>query len=354
MRIHSQNELKAILSNFSLPKREFKFHQITNGYINDTYLISEENHPKFVLQRINHDIFENIEVVMVNINRALKQLKSLDYKQIKIIPATSGKNYLSHHSGYWRIMSFIPHSTTFNTTTDIQIAKEAGRVIGRFHVLLANEDDSKYAVSIPKFHNLELRKLQFLAALAKASNQKKETALKAIKKAEELLSVLDALKPNAVYQRICHNDTKLNNILFSENTKKALCLIDLDTIMPGYFHYDFGDAIRTIVNTASEDEKDLTKITFEKELFEAFLKGLASNTSFLKKEEIKAIPYGVILMPFLHGLRALTDYLNHNIYFKVSSENQNLDRCLSLFYFSELAFGKIDYMYDQINIHLLS
>ncbi len=348
MRIHSHDELKGILSNFSLPEKEYQFQQIAVGYINDTYLISIDARPLFILQRINHDIFKNVEVIMMNINRALKQLRAVDYKQIKIIPATSGKTYISLPSGYWRIMSYIPNSITFNTTNDTQIAEQAGRIIGKFHLLLATEDSSKYVETIPKFHNLELRKMQFLAALAKASDEKKEIASETIKLTHKLLHQLEDIRPSKVPLRICHNDTKLNNILFSKTKMEALCLIDLDTIMPGYFHFDFGDAVRTIVNTAPEDEKNCTKITFDKTLFESFVKGIASNQPFLRKEEIKALPYGVVLMPFLHGLRALTDYLNGNIYYKVSYENQNLDRCQSLFAFSMKAQNNFDYMKNKV------
>jgi hypothetical protein len=114
--------------------------------------------------------------------------------------------------------------------------------------------------------------------------------------------------------------------------------------MKGYFYYDVGDAVRTIVNTAPEDEQDHSKITFQKKLFETFIEGIAMHGAFLSKEEIMALPSGVILMPFLHGIRALTDYLNNNIYYKVSYENQNLDRCLSLFDFTEKALENLDYM----------
>jgi len=281
---------------------------------------------------------------MGNIDRALKQLKSHDYHRIKLIPTTFGKSYANLHSGYWRIITYVDNSTTYNTTTESEIAFEAGRVIGKFHLLLSGEKISQYIDTIPKFHDLELREMQFLAALARASNEKKEIAKNAISFAEDMLLKLSNIYEPKLPQRICHNDTKLNNILFSKETQKALCLIDLDTLMVGYFHYDFGDAIRTIVNTAPEDERNHDKITFEKRLFEAFIDGMVSNGTFLEKEEIEALPYGVILMPFLHGLRALTDYLNKNIYYKVTYENQNLDRCLSLYDFTKKAFSNLDYM----------
>ena len=344
MKNYSHEELNAILSEFKIAPKEYSFQPLTAGYINDTFLVFEEEKPLFILQRVNHNVFENIEGLMMNIDRAFRHLKARDYKQIKLEPTRSGKAYFSNKSGYWRVMTYIADSTTYNTTTEPKIAFEAGRIIGRFHTLLENEPLDQYIDTIPKFHDLELRKMQFLAALARASSEKKEIAKSAVSFSQVMLVKLATMNETQLPQRVCHNDTKLNNILFSKETQKALCLIDLDTLMTGHFHFDFGDAIRTIVNTAPEDEQDHDKITFEKQLFEAFVDGLASNGPFLNKDEIQALSYGVILLPFLHGIRALTDYLNDNIYYKVAYENQNLDRCLSLFDFTKKAFSNIDYM----------
>jgi Ser/Thr protein kinase RdoA (MazF antagonist) len=344
MGIHSKTDLKRILTHFKLGHKNFDITTLDIGYINDTYSLSENGHPKYVLQRINHTVFENVERLMTNVHKALKSLKAETYSQIKIIPSVKGKSYLSDATGYWRVMSFISESTTYNTTTNFEIAFEAGRIVGLFHTLLAKEPLEHYRDTIPKFHNLELRKMQFLAALAKASTEKKEIAQEAISFAQEMLTKLEVNDISQLPKRICHNDTKLNNILFSKESNKALCLIDLDTLMPGYFLYDFGDAVRTIANTAAEDEQDHDKITFDKNLFEAFIMGLATNNSFLTNEELESLPYGAILMPFLHGIRALTDYLNNNIYYKVTYENQNLDRGLSLFHFTQKAMDHMEYM----------
>lgn len=351
---YSQEELNAILREFKVAPKEYSFQPLTAGFINDTFLVFGEEKPLFILQRVNHNVFENIEGLMMNIDMAFKHLKAGDYVQIKLMPAVSGKAYVSHKSGYWRVMTYIANSTTHDTTTEPEIAFEAGRIIGKFHALLANEPLIQYVDTIPKFHDLELRKMQFLAALARASDEKKEIAKSAIFFSQDMLVKLANMHDKQLPQRVCHNDTKLNNILFSKETQKALCLIDLDTLMTGQFHFDFGDAIRTIVNTAPEDEQNHEKITFEKHLFEAFVDGLESNGSFLNKEEIQALSYGVILMPFLHGIRALTDYLNDNIYYKVAYENQNLDRCLSLFDFTKKALANIDYMKSILSKKLQS
>ncbi len=352
MGVHSQEELNEVIDNFDLKENVYSFDGLNSGFINDTYLVSENDIPKYILQRINHGVFTNVEGLMGNIGSALKLLKAKDYTQIKLIKSKLGKTYFSDAKGFWRMMTYIQGSTTYDTTTSFDIAFEAGRVIGKFHMLMGEADLKKYTDTIPKFHNLELRKMQFLASLARASEAKLAVASDTIEFAKNTLKMLEEMENKELPIRICHNDTKLNNILYSKETQKALCLIDLDTIMKGNFHYDFGDAIRTIVNTAPEDEQDHTKITFEKNLFEAFVNGLGYNGSFLTKEEIKALPLGVILMPFLHGIRALTDYLNNNVYYKVAYENQNLDRCLSLFDFTQKALNEVDYMNNTITKYL--
>ena len=344
MGIHSNNELESILKQFKLEQRAYTFSALHIGYINDTYLVSFDGRPEYILQRINHGVFENIDGLMLNIDNALGHLVSKDYGKVELIRTRSDKTYWSDASGFWRIMTYIENSTTYNTTTSTDIAFEAGRIIGTFHTLLENTEHDEYVDTISGFHSLDLREAQFKKALSKSRLDKQKIAAKAILFAEEMLLQLKTMAPKALPIRICHNDTKLNNILFSKETQKAICLIDLDTLMKGHFHCDFGDAIRTIINTAPEDEQDHDKITFEKDLFEAFIKGLATNRTFLTSAEIRALPYGAILLPFLHGIRALTDYLNNNIYYKVTYENQNLDRCLSLFDFTNKVFEHIEYM----------
>lgn len=352
MRIYSQNELKHILEHFNLEQQAYTFSALHIGYINDTYLVSLDGRSEYILQRINHGVFEDVHGLMGNIDHTLNHLISKEYCKVELIRTQSDKTYWSDTSGYWRIMTYIRNSTTYNTTTFPEIAFEAGRIIATFHALLENTDKDQYVDTIPDFHSLDLREEQFKKALSTSSMEKQEIAKEAILFANEMLLQLKKMAPKVVPIRICHNDTKLNNILFSKETRRALCLIDLDTLMKGYFHYDFGDAIRTIVNTAPEDEKNLVKITFDKGLFEAFIQGLAANSSFLSSEELKALPYGAVLMPFLHGIRALTDYLNNNAYYKVSYENQNLDRCLSLFDFTQKAMDELGYMKDVITSQL--
>lgn len=332
-----------ILSHFSVPKKEYVFEPINNGLINDTYLVLTTNKPAYILQRINNNVFKNVAGVMQNIETALHVLKSKNYSSVAVVKTKKDTSY-HKENGFWRVLSYIDNSTTYNTTKSNNIAFEAGRIVGEFHSLLSSEDVLNYQDTIPDFHNLIHRNNQFFDALEKAKKERTAAAKDAIEFAEELLPDLLDFCFTELPIRVCHNDTKLNNILFSKTTDKALCLIDLDTLMKGYFYYDFGDAVRTIVNTAPEDEKDLSKITFNKELFSSFVDGLSTNKNVLSKEEIASLPLGAVFMPFIHGLRALTDYLNNDTYYKVAYTNQNLDRCISLFNFSKKALGNVSFM----------
>jgi len=343
--------LNQILNRFNINEDLIDFKPITAGYINDTLLVLKSEIPVYILQRVNHNVFKNVSQLLQNIDRALLKLQASDYRTIKLLKADNGESYCKHEDSYWRLMTFINDSTTHNTTTKPKIAYEAGRIIGRFHNLLQFESPETFVETILNFNNLPFRTTEFNEALIRTSEDRRQIAKNEIEFATRSLSKFTPFYNSGLPLRVCHNDTKLNNILFNASNE-AMCLIDLDTIMAGYFHYDFGDAVRTIVNTANEDEQDLSKITFSKPLFEAFIEGLDSNASFLSNEEIKLLPIAAALMPFMHGLRALTDFLNGNIYYKVAYENQNLDRCISLFHFTKLAFQNEEYMSEFIGSKL--
>ncbi len=352
MKPYSQQTLIGLLGNFDLAGKAYAMAPLHIGYINDTFLVYEKETPKYVLQRINHTVFKDVDGLMGNIEKALLHLQANDYKKIGLVATRTGKSYLKEESGYWRLMTYLENSISYNTTTSTQIAKEAGRIIGKFHVLLANADVSDYVDTIPQFHDLELRGRQFAQSLSAADTGRRKKADGAITFAQNMLSTLLAYDFSALPARVCHNDTKFNNVLFSKENGVGLCLIDLDTLMKGHFLYDFGDAVRTITNTALEDEKELHKITFDPQLFIAFVDGLALHGPFLRDDEIGTLHLGAVLMPFLHGIRALTDYLSNDIYYKVAYEDQNLDRCLSLFNYTQKAFGQLSFMQQEIFLRL--
>ncbi len=342
-------ELQKLLGAFSVDQGAYTFNKIDQGYINDTYLVLKNGQPYYILQRINSEVFTDVPGVMGNITNALTFLTDTDYSLVALVPTITGKSYCKfNNSGYWRLMEYIPNSIAYDSAKNTEIAYGAGKILGKFHFLLQNASSAQFVDTIPHFHDLHLRKEQFQEALNKSSQERRDKANLAIPFVLETLPLLLDLSSSTLPVRICHNDTKLNNILFSRKTNQALCFIDLDTIMKGYFYYDFGDLVRTVANTAKEDEKDHHKINFDRPLFESFLDGLATSSAFLTAEELKTLPLGIVFMPFIHGLRALTDYLNNDKYYKVSYADQNLDRSLSLFDFSKKALSEVSYIQEMV------
>ena len=343
--------LTFILSQFQVSLHEVKIEPINQGYINDTFLIKNNNKAEYILQRINTNVFENTEILHQNFYKVLLRLKHKDYKEITLVPTTENSLYYQHGENCWRLLTYIDNSVAFNYTKDLEIAFEAGGILGKFHMLLSGENPDNYQDIIRDLNHLPSKINGFETALLNTTIKRKEVAKISIQFAQNNLNIFDAFYQADLPLRICHNDTKLNNMLFDKTSKKGLCFIDLDTIMKGYFHYDFGDAVRTVVSESNEDEKNLDKIKFNRILFEKFIEGLTPYTSILTPKEIEFLPIACALMPFMHGIRALTDYLNGNIYYKVNYENQNLDRSQSLFEFTRLALGNQEYIREIINRH---
>ena len=334
--------LAFILDQFKVKLKKVTIRPINEGFINDTFLVSDLNGPHYVLQKINHAVFNNINALQLNIKQALHFLKSDDYVSFYMIKTLDKGLVYKHNNDFWRLFSFVPNSEVYSYTSDVKIAFEAGRVLGRFHSLLRHVAIDNFTTTIKNLNDLPSKINEFDVALEKTSINLKEIAQNEIKFALATKANFETFYTTKLPYRLCHNDTKLNNILFDKTSKKALCLVDLDTLMAGHFHYDFGDAVRTVVSKSKENEKVLTKIHFNLNLFEEFVKGLFTHNFNLSEKEIKLLPISCALMPFMHGLRALTDYLNGNIYYKVSYKNQNLDRCVSLFEFTKKALKHQD------------
>jgi len=341
------SNLNSILSNFDVNPSKFTYEKINTGYINDSYFIIVDNQKKYVLQKINTNIFKNIDAIKNNINLSISNLNHIAYHKINFVDPINQTLFYNSGRDCWRLMEYVSGSYTKDNAKNSNDAFEAGRIISLFHILLKDVNPEKCIDTLDNFHNLPYRIKEFEESLKNANDNLKKECRKEINFSRVMIDKLIVFYNSNLPERICHNDAKLNNILFS-STNKGLCMIDLDTIMKGYFHYDFGDAIRTIVNPGSEEEKDLSKILFNKSLFKAFIDGLKSNGEFLSSKELKLLPLSTALMPFIHGLRALTDYLNGNIYYKVSYPEQNIIRSRNLFAFSELAIKNQDFMKKTI------
>ena len=333
-----------IVGHFQIEGTVVKVEPLGNGLINDTYKVTtaEADKPDYVLQRINHAIFQdvdllqhNIEVVTAHIRQKLEEsgTTDIDRKVLRFIHTESGKTYYFDGTSYWRVMVFIPRAQTFETV-NAAYSYDAGKAFGHFQAMLADLPE-QLGETIPNFHNMEFR-LQQLHEAVQAD---------AAGRVKEMQPYLDEIERRAAYmcqaeqlyregrlpKRICHCDTKVNNMMFDENGE-VLCVIDLDTVMPSFIFSDYGDFLRTAANTAAEDEPDLSKIGFNTEIYEAFSSGyLESASTFLTPLEKDLLPYAVALFPYMQCVRFLADYLNGDTYYKIQYPEHNLVRTRAQF-----------------------
>ena len=313
-----------------------------NGHINDTFLVktSPEEAPDYMLQRKNHKIFKDVPGMMNNImittNHIRNKLvvsgeKEVDRKVMTYFPAKDGQMFVNDAEGnYWTLFLFIADSRGVESIQKPEQAFSAARAFGHFQQQLADLPGEKLIETIPNFHNGISRLFDFqLSILKDIAGRVNDTQLlinKIIDRSAEMTSLQRWLDDKTLPLRITHNDTKINNILFDQDNN-TLCVIDLDTVMPGSALYDFGDAIRTLGNTAPEDEPDITKIAFNREIFEAFAQGYLSEAkAFLTSMEIDHLVFSCRYMAWEQGMRFLTDYLNGDAYYKTDYKGHNLVR----------------------------
>lgn len=351
--------LKYIFEQFN-HKEDFKsYDELASGHINDTYLVTNQSNVKFILQRINDGVFKDVPGLIANKVSVSKHLQNklahLSEKELKrrvlsfVDLKTGGYYYRDQDGNFWNMMVYIK-GTTFETVKNEEIAYEGGKLFGEFLNLTSDFDATKLIEVIPNFHNMAFRFSQFDGALKQASALRLEQAKKHIQLVQELkeeMHVLQNLKDTGkIKLRVTHNDTKISNALFDTN-KKGLCVIDTDTVMPGIVHYDFGDAIRTICNTAAEDEKNLALVTFNLDYYKAYVRGFLEKTNAsLSSCEIEYLPLGAKTMVFIMALRFLTDFLNNDVYYKTEYPEHNLDRSKNQFKLIESLSAQFKEMQD--------
>lgn len=360
------DQLKIVFSKFNDSTEIESYQELASGHINDTYLIKTTENTYFILQKINQGVFKDVPGLInnkVNVSKHIQEKFShlseseRSRKVLSFIETLKGESFFYGKSGgYWNMMVYITDSVTHETVKNEEVAYEGGKLLGNFLNLTSDFDQTKLTEVIPKFHDIPFRFSQFDEALKSASSERVSKAENIIKKVQNLkdeMHVLQNLKESGeIKLRVTHNDTKISNILFDANNK-GLCVIDLDTVMPGIVHYDFGDAIRTICNTAAEDEKNLDLVSFNIDYYKAYVKGfLEEMRSSLSPIEIKYLPLAAKTMIFIIGLRFITDYLNGDIYFKTAYDEHNLNRAKNQFKLIESLSEKVEKMQSIIKILL--
>jgi thiamine kinase-like enzyme len=313
-----------------------------SGHIHDTFLVKtiEKEKDDYILQKLNNRVFKNIPELQENIERVTKHLHhklehipGADIKRecLTLIPAKNGKTWIEDEEGsFWRMLIFISNNKSYDIVDTPDKAFEGGKAIGRFQALLADLPGKPLHETIPSFHDVEKRIENFKYTLKKdIAGRVKETVSEIdfiLRRADDMTIIQKLGREGKIPVRITHNDTKFNNILFDENGK-SLCIIDLDTVMPGYFHTDFGDAIRTGANIAAEDEKDISKIKMDIDLFKAYASGYLSETNnTLNDIEKEYLAFAPLLLAYEQTLRFLTDYVDGDKYYRIHHKHHNIQR----------------------------
>ena len=341
--------VQELLNAFDFPGTLKDFSVYGSGHINDTrratFALPDGQEAHFILQRINTDIFTDPDGLMENIVGVTEFLKQQIEKEggdparetLTVVKTKDGKPYLrTSDGGCWRCYPFIEDTVSYDLVETPEDFYKVAQAFGHFQMQLSKYPAETLHETIPHFHDTPDRYRIFHEALkadklgrAKLAKPEIDFVLAHEKDASALTGLLSAGK---LPLRVTHNDTKLNNILLDRDTGKALCIIDLDTVMPGLVHYDFGDSIRFGASTALEDEQDLSKVHVSLELYELFTKGfLETAGAVLTPLEKETLPLGAKLMTLECGVRFLTDFLEGDTYFKIHRENHNLDRCRTQF-----------------------
>lgn len=327
-----------ILKAYGYTLKTTALHQIGSGHINRTYLLSVHGEEKYILQNINAKVFNNPFAIAKNIKSIATYLKLNFPSYLFPAPiATLDGNQMFHYQNeYWRLLPFVENTVAFDTLFDPTQAYEAAKQFGKLSRLLNNFDTSILEPSIPGFHDLALRYEQFTLALSISSNELKEKAKNEIQIALQHHFIIDYYRSYEHRQdfpnRAMHHDTKISNVLLKEIDFKGVCVIDLDTLMPGKFISDLGDMIRTYICAFSENETDLSKIQIRLDYFKATIEGyLAEMSNTLTSTEKELILFSGKYIVYMQALRFLTDYLNGDIYYPISYPEQNLDRAKNQF-----------------------
>ena len=332
--------MKSIAERFAIKGEVLEIKPLGSGLINDTYRVVTSEGDGYVLQRINNAIFRDVDLLQHNIECVTEHIRAklveagetdIERKVLRFIPVKDGsRTYWTDGDKYWRVMAFIADAVTYETVNP-EYSYYAGKAFGEFQAMLA-DIPHQLGETIPDFHNMELRARQLDEAVA--ADQAGRCAEPEVQEilAEMKLSMEEMCKAERMHRqgllpkRICHCDTKVNNMMF-DNDGNVLCVIDLDTVMPSFVFSDFGDFLRTAANKVAEDCPETDQVEFDMDIFKAFAKGyLESASVFLTQVEKDNLPYAAALFPFMQAVRFFADYINGDTYYKIKYPEHNLVR----------------------------
>ena len=328
-----------VLARFSLPERPVSAERYGNGHINETYLVKISSGKRYILQKVNTSIFKNIDVLMSNLEAITSHLsKQTDDERrvMRLVKTTDGRSYLRHADGTaWRMFVFVENSVCLQKPECAEDVYQCAVAFGEFQHLLRDFPADTLQETIPNFHNTPDRYRIFHEVLEKdpvgrAKEVQAEIAF-ALARESGAGVLVELLEAGKLPLRVTHNDTKINNVMLDADTKTALCVVDLDTVMPGLSLYDYGDAVRCSAATAEEDEKKLSNMEMSLELYETYTRGFLTACPDLTPLELEMLPAGAKTIALELGVRFLTDYLDGDRYFANHRPGHNLDRCRAQF-----------------------
>jgi Ser/Thr protein kinase RdoA (MazF antagonist) len=326
--------MREILSQYGIREELSNIESLGNGLINSTWLVANGNE-RFVLQQINSKVFKSPADITFNIRLIADHVGKHfpDYLFTSPLKTGDDQDMVEAGGDFYRMFSFVDRSHTIDTVQTTQQAYEAAKQFGKFTRLLAGLDAGRLKITLQAFHDLSYRYEQFESALQNGNQQRLEEARNLITLARENKNIVDIYteSKSKMKVRCIHHDTKISNVLFDENDN-GLCVIDLDTVMPGYFISDLGDMMRTYICPVSEEETDLSKIIVRKEFYDAVINGYLSEMGGeLSIEEIKLVHFSGEFMIYMQALRFLTDHLNNDVYYGAKYEGHNFNRAANQF-----------------------
>ena len=362
MQTQNPFNLEEIIANFNLPGEYIGYRTSNDGHINNTFVINFKedsgNEKSYLLQLINTNVFKNPDELMANIVGVTKYLRNIvidnggdpERECLNVYFTNDNKPYYKDAEGNcWRIYNFITDAHSCQAIDDPAIFRNAAKAFGKFQCLLADYPSDTLYETIPNFHNTISRFNDFKKAVnddiaGRAAGVKEEIDFVLSREADTGILV-NLLNDGKLPLRVTHNDTKLNNVMLENESGEGICVVDLDTVMPGLSLYDFGDSIRFGANTATEDEKDLSKVSLSLPLYEEYVSGyLETAGASLTETEVEYLPFSSKLMTLECGMRFLGDYLNGDTYFRTAYSDHNLDRCRTQFKLVEDIERKMDEM----------
>lgn len=341
-------DFEKIYKNFKLNGEFVSCEPYGEGHINETFLLIVNDNGKqvkYIMQRINSTLFTDVPKLMNNIKlvtefarkKIIERGGNPDRETLNIVSAIDGKPYYTENGkDYFRVYLFIEGATSYQVVKDPQDFYYSAVAFGEFANLLSEFDATKLYEPLPRFHDTAKRFNDLLLSIEKNTAGRKDGVKAeiefALARKDMTSKIVDKLKSGEIPTKVTHNDTKLNNVMLDDVTGKPVAVIDLDTIMPGTICYDFGDSIRFGCNPAAEDEPDLSKVNFDINLFEMYVKGyMSALKSTMTKSEADNLALGAIMMTYECGIRFLADHLDGDVYFRIHRENHNLDRCRTQF-----------------------